>query len=191
MHPTVLLCPSNSRSRKTRAVKAMVIGFVIAATTIVAPVLFGEEDCGPELAPEFVLPNLDGTEVSLAEYLGSVIILDFWASWCDPCNRALPDIHTLQEAYAEQGVVLLLLCFDKSEEKARDYLLESGYATENVLWGSLNDARSVRDLFGVEAVTHTFVIDRNGYIRYSGHPSKLTAAVLELWLEQGELQEQP
>ena len=190
MRPTMLWCHCNSRIRKTRVVKTMVIGLVIAITTIATPALFADDDEGPQLAPEFVLPNLDGTEVSLAEHLGSVVILDFWASWCDPCTRALPDIHALQEAYAEQGVVLLLLCFDKSDEEARDYLIENGYATENVLWGSLDDARAVRDLFGVESVTHTFVIDRDGYIRYSGHPAKLTVEVLEPWLEQEQQQGQ-
>lgn len=188
MRSTVLWCPRNLRTRKTRAGKAIVIGLVIAATSIVAPVLFGEDDCAPQLAPEFVLPNLDGTEISLAEHLGSVVILDFWASWCAPCTRTLPDIHALQEAYADQGVVLLLLCFDKNEKDARGYLVENGYSTENVLWGSLEDARAVKDLFGIEAVTHTFVIDRDGYIRYSGHPEKLTAEVIEPWLEREEQQ---
>lgn len=188
MRSTMLWCPRNSRTRMTRALKTTVIGLVIAATTIVAPVLFGEDDCGPELAPQFILRNLDGTEVSLAEHLGSVIILDFWASWCAPCTKALPEIHALQEAYADQGVVLLIVCFDKSEEEARDFLVVNGYASENVLWGSLKEARAVKDLFGIDWVTHTFVIDRAGYIRFSGHPTRLTAEELEPWLEQGQPQ---
>jgi len=146
------------------------------------PALVAEDDDGPELAPQFILPNLDGSEISLSDYLGSVVILDFWASWCHECVRCLPEIHTLHEAYADRGVVLLLLCFDKRDDDARDYLLENGYTTENVLWGSLMAAREVRDLFGIESVTHTFVIDCDGYIRYSGHPKKLTAEVIEPWL---------
>ncbi len=190
MRSTMLWCPRNVRTRKMRAVKTMIIGLVIAVTTITAPVLFGEDDCEAELAPQFILSNLDGVEVSLAEYLGSVIILDFWASWCLPCNKTLPDIHALHEAYADQGVVLLIICFDKSEEAARDFLVENGYATENVLWGSLKEARAVKDLFGIEPITHTFVIDRAGYIRFSGHPIRLTAEKLEPWLEQEQQQEQ-
>lgn len=163
--------------------KYVVVGIMAAAAIMMAvPALVAEEDVGPEPAPQFTLPNLDGAEISLSDYLGSVVILDFWASWCHPCIRCLPEIHALQEAYADRGVVLLLLCFDKRDDDARDYLLEHGYATENVLWGSLAAAREVKDLFGIESVTHTFVIDRDGYIRYSGHPEKLTAEVIEPWL---------
>jgi len=166
-----------------RIVRGLVIGILAAAAIMmVGTALVAEEDDGPELAPQFTLRNLNGVEISLADYLGSVVILDFWASWCQPCTRCLPEIHALQEAYADRGAVLLLLCFDKTDDDARDYLLEHGYATENVLWGSLAAAREVKDLFGIDAVTHTFVIDRDGYIRYSGHPEKLTAEVIEPWL---------
>jgi thiol-disulfide isomerase/thioredoxin len=159
--------------------------FAMVALSIAALPLFAdEEEEEPQLAPEFTLLNLDGTEISLADYLGSVVILDFWASWCAPCTRALPEIHALEEAYADRGVVLLVLCFDKDDEDARTYLVENEYATGNVLWGSLKDARAVRDLFGVDSVTHTVVIGPNGYIRYSGLPDKLTADVLEPWLPE-------
>jgi len=162
---------------------AWAIALALVAAVVAAPCLFAdEEEEEPVLAPEFTLPNLDGTEISLVDYLGKVVILDFWASWCGPCTRAFPDIHALEEAYADRGVVLLILCFDKDDEDARTYLVENGYATENVLWGSLEDARAVRDLFGVDSVTHTLVIGPEGYIRYSGHPEKLTADVLEPWL---------
>jgi thiol-disulfide isomerase/thioredoxin len=172
-----------SVSGRERIAKYLVVGMMAAAAIMIMGfVLLAEEDDGPELAPQFILPNLDGTEVSLEQYLGSVVILDFWASWCLPCVRWLPGIHALQETYADQGVVLLLLCFDKRDSDAREYLLDHGYTTENVLWGSLNAAREVKDLFGIEAVTHAFVIDRDGYIRYSGHPEKLTAEVIEPWL---------
>lgn len=162
------------------------IVLAIVLTAAHAPGLSADDSPFPPLAPEFTLPNLDGTQISLSDYSGSIVILDFWASWCGPCTETLPEIHALEEAYADRGVVLLLLCFDKCEEDARAYLTEHDYATDNVLWGSLKQVRAVRDLFGVEAVTHTLVIDTEGYIRYSGHPAKLTSEVLEPWLLEKE-----
>jgi len=140
----------------------------------------GEE---PVLAPLFTLRSLDGCDVSLVDYRGQVVILDFWASWCHPCLEAFPALHALQETYANQGVILLVVCFDKTEEDARNYLLEHGYATSNVLWGSLEEARAVKESLGADAVTHAFLIDRRGFIRYSGHPAMLTAEILEPWLQ--------
>ncbi len=136
----------------------------------------------PELAPNFTLRSLDDAEISLADYRGSVVILDFWATWCKPCTRTFPALHALSEEYAEQGVVLLIVSLDRSEEKARDYLLENGYATDNVLWGSRRAALAVKDLYDVFGIPRTFVIDREGYIRFSGHPTRLSPNDLEPWL---------
>jgi len=146
--------------------------------------LLGTEPTELEPAPLFTLPNLDGEEVSLANYLGRVIILDFWASWCPPCLATLPELDALQRTYAERGAVLLLVSLDKCAEDARDYLVDNGYPTNNVLWGSLEEARAVKELLGVEPVTHTLLIDRAGYIRFSGHPKRVTSELIEPLLDE-------
>ncbi len=167
-----------------RIVKAVGISVVVALIGIAAAsiVLFGDIDKGPELAPLFTLRNLDGDDVSLVEYRGSVVILDFWATWCKPCTMTFPELHALQQAYADRGVVLLVVSLDKSAERARNHLIENGFATDNVLWGSLEEARAVKALYNVGGIAHTFLIDRAGYIRYSGHPTRLTPEELEPWL---------
>jgi len=147
-----------------------------------AAVLFGGVDSGPKLAPDFTLRSLDGVEVSLVEYRGSVVILDFWATWCKPCTKSFPELHALQEAYADRGAVLLVVSLDKTEQRAVDHLLEQGYRTDNVLWGSLEASRAVKALYGVGGIPRTFLIDRDGYIRYSGHPTRMTSEELEAWL---------
>jgi len=172
-----------STSTARRISRSVCLGALLALILAVAPHALSQDGGeNPEVAPAFTLRSLDGVDVALADYLGCVVILDFWASWCDPCTETLPQIHALQQAYADRGVVLLVLCFDKHEEDARNYLVENGYATDNVLWGSLNEARAVKDLYGVCAVTHTIVIDRDGYIRFSGHPIRITPQVLEPWV---------
>ena len=158
------------------------VAIALVGIAVLSGVLSGGAGSGPEIAPEFTLPNLDGIDVSLAEYRGSVVILDFWATWCKPCTKTFPELHALQEEYADRDVVLLVVSLDKSAQRARDHLIENGYATDNILWGSLEEARAVKELYGVGGIPRTFLIDRAGYIRYSGYPTRLTREEIEPWL---------
>jgi cytochrome c biogenesis protein CcmG, thiol:disulfide interchange protein DsbE len=159
----------------------LLIGIALAGVVLLT-LAFSTDSSEPRLAPEFTLNNLDGEAVGLSQYLGSVVIVDFWATWCSPCVKSFPALHELAGRNAERGVVLLVVSLDKTAQRARDYLLEHGYATDNVLWESLDAARDVKELFGVVGIPRTFVIDREGYIRYSGHPTNLTDDELEKWL---------
>jgi thiol-disulfide isomerase/thioredoxin len=158
------------------------VAIALVGIAVLSGVLSGGAGSGPEIAPEFTLPNLDGIDVSLAEYRGSIVILDFWATWCKPCTKTFPELHALQEEYADRDVVLLVVSLDKSAQRARDHLIENGYATDNILWGSLEEARAVKELYGVGGIPRTFLIDRAGYIRYSGYPTRLTREEIEPWL---------
>lgn len=136
----------------------------------------------PKLAEDFSLVSLDGEAVSLSDLRGSVVLLDFWASWCAPCIKTFPALHELQEAFADRGVDLLVVSLDASAEASREHLLEQGFPTDNVLWGSLKEARAVQRLYGVIGIPRTFLIDRDGLIRFDGYPRNLTAETIELWL---------
>ncbi len=154
----------------------------LAGAALVSLVFFGGMDSEPEIAPDFTLRSLDDADVSLVELRGSVVILDFWATWCKPCTKTFPDLHALQQDYVDRGVVLLVVSLDKSAQRARDYLVDAGFATDNVLWGSLEEARAVKSLYGVGGIPRTFLIDRAGFIRFSGYPTRLTSEEIESWL---------
>ena len=157
--------------------------FLIAGLAIAAIVGFlPREEEAPRLAPAFSLVSLDGETVRLADYAGQVVILDFWASWCRPCTRTFPALHEVSEAYAERGVELLVVSLDRKEAAAFEYLTENGFPTENVLWGSLAEARAIKELYGVRGIPRTFLIDRNGLIRFSGYPLRVDAELIEPFL---------
>lgn len=149
---------------------------------VILGTLFPTLDGGPELAADFSLVSLDGKTVSLSDYRGRVVLLDFWASWCAPCTKTLPSLHELHERLADRGVDLLVVSLDASEKISREYLEESGFPTDNVLWGSLDEARAVKRLYGVIGIPRTFLIDREGFIRFDGYPRNLTAETIEPWL---------
>lgn len=161
------------------------IGLLVSialAGILLATLVFSGGEKAPEMAPDFSLENLDGETITLSELRGNVVIIDFWATWCSPCLKSFPTLHAVVDRHQDRGVVLLLVSLDRTAERARDYLVENGYSTETVLWESLDAAREVRDLFGVVGIPRTFILDRDGFIRYSGHPGKLTDADLLEWI---------
>jgi len=68
-------------------------------------------------APDFTLEDLSGKKVTLSQYSGSVVILDFWATWCPPCRMSIPELVKLQEQYRDKGVVILGISVDSAETK--------------------------------------------------------------------------
>jgi len=160
-------------------------GFLIAialAGILLATVLFSGGEQEPKMAPDFSLLSLDGETVTLSELRGNVVVIDFWASWCRPCLKSFPNLHAVVDRHQDRGVVLLVISLDKTAKRARDYLVDNGYPTNNVLWESLDDAREIKKLFGVVGIPRTIIIDRDGFIQYSGHPDKLTDDDLVKWL---------
>ncbi|MDD5219958.1 MAG: TlpA disulfide reductase family protein [Candidatus Bipolaricaulis sp.] len=133
-------------------------------------------------APQFELAALDGTVVSLAELRGRVVLIDFWASWCAPCVTTFPEVQALAARHADEGLVLLVIDLDGVPDRARTYMAEHGFPLGSVLYGSLEAARAVKGLYNVWGIPHTVLIDRDGLIRYSGHPARLGEQDVVPWL---------
>lgn len=160
-------------------------GLLIAialAGILLAILLFSGGEKEPRMAPDFSLLSLDGETVTLSELRGNVVVIDFWATWCRPCLKSFPNLHAAVDRHQDRGIILLVVSLDKTAKRARDYLVENGYPTNYVLWESLDAARAVKDLFGVIGIPRTIIIDRDGFIRYSGHPDDLTDSKLLKWL---------
>jgi len=140
---------------------------------------------GPEvgqLAPDFTLENLEGSEVSLSDYRGYVVLLDFWRSTCTSCRVTMPHLETLRASYAAEGLVVIAVNLDVTEAEAIDFLTENGFDAFIALHGSLTEAEAVRATYGVEGIPHTFVIDRQGIVRHADHPIRLRDRHIEPWL---------
>ena len=116
-------------------------------------------------APAFTLTNLDGKSVSLSDFRGKVVVLDFWATWCPPCRREIPDFIDLQKEYGSQGVQVVGIALDEPD-KVQAFARQNGM-NYPVLLGS--DEISMR-YGGIEGIPTTFVIDKSGKIvnRFEG-----------------------
>lgn len=117
-------------------------------------------------APNFSLPNLDGKLISLSDYRGKVIILNFWSKSCPPCLEEMPSLAQLGEGLkGRDDIVLITISTDDSAEDARNTLLSTlgRPAPFEVLIDA--DARVVTDLFGTKLYPETWYIDAEGIIR--------------------------
>jgi DsbE subfamily thiol:disulfide oxidoreductase len=111
-------------------------------------------------APNFQLTALDGKQVSLSDYRGKAVLLNFWATWCGPCRIEMPWFVDLQKKYSGQGFEIVGVAMDDSGEKAiKDFTQQIG-TNYTVLLGK--DA--VGDAYGVEGMPTTFFIGRDGKV---------------------------
>ena len=110
-------------------------------------------------APDFELKNLDGEKIHLSALRGHPVMLSFWASWCGPCRRELPDIDKLNKEYKDKGVVVLGVN-DEGKGIASKFLQKEGLSLP-----TLDDSnQKAYRLYRVHSIPTTFVIDANGKI---------------------------
>jgi len=124
------------------------------------------------LAPDFTLANLDGERVSLNQYKGKVVLLNFWGTWCGPCRKEIPDFVKLSDKYKKQGLEIVGITLTSgSPEKINTFAGNWGinYALLTDIEG--NETQMVTALYGkatgkqITGIPTTFLIDRDGYIR--------------------------
>ena len=108
-------------------------------------------------APDFTLTALNGMAWNLTRMRGSIVLVNFWASWCEPCRQELPQLQKLYERYSDDGLVVLGVS-DEDPSKARQYLEEHGIG-----YPSLHDgAGSVMQSYQISAIPTSLIIGRDG-----------------------------
>jgi peroxiredoxin len=120
-------------------------------------------------APAFNLVDVNGKTVSLADFKGKVVILDFWATWCPPCKREIPDFIQLQSEYGDKGLQIVGIALDQPAKVTA--FAKSNGMNYPVLMGTNEVAANYG---GVEAIPTTFIIDKAGKIvtKFEGFRTK-------------------
>ncbi len=145
----------------------MIVGVAVALLTggavlgvRIAPDIFPVEVGGR--APEFRAVDLaSGDTVSLADYRGQVVLLNIWATWCEPCRVEMPSIERLHRAYQDRGLRILAVSIDEAgPDVVRDFQRELG-----LTFPILHDqSRAIERIYQTTGVPETYVIDRAGRI---------------------------
>jgi len=113
-------------------------------------------------APDFVLADMDGNQHQLSSYLGRVVIVNFWATWCPPCRAEMPSMQRAWEQLEKEGI--LMLGIDVGEDEDTIFQFTANYPVEFPLLMDLDS--SVIDQWPVRGVPTTFVVDPKGRIIY-------------------------
>ena len=129
------------------------------------------EKPGANSAPSFTLRDLNGKQVSLSDFKGKVVILDFWATWCPPCVMEIPHFIELYEQYKDQGFAMVGISLDRQGVGIVKSFVQKYRVNYPIL---MTDGRIDRVYGGITGIPTTFVIDAAGNIqrKYVGYRDK-------------------
>jgi peroxiredoxin len=129
-------------------------------------------------APDFTLENLDGERVSLSDYRGRPVLLNFWATWCGPCRVEMPHFQAIYEdpGWRASGLEILAVNVGEPADRARGFVEDNGFTFPVLLDAGQETAR----IYNLRAFPTSFFIDENGIIK---------AARVGTFVSQAELEE--
>ena len=116
-------------------------------------------DDGRRQHPDFALKDLADRAWRFADLRGKVVMINFWATWCPPCRKELPDLEALYEAYASKGLVILGIS-DEDPKKVEPFVRKHRLSFPVLL----DPTRTVNEMFAIKGIPKTFIYDRQGRI---------------------------
>lgn len=125
-------------------------------------------------APNFTLTDLDGKPVSLSNYAGKGIILDFWGTWCPPCVKGVPEFAELYETHKDKGLVIVGVALDDTADLVKQFVAKY-HVPYPILHGTPQMIGQVVQAYGsFEFIPTTFLIAPDGEIvqRFEGYHAK-------------------
>jgi peroxiredoxin len=128
----------------------------------------------------FTLTSLDSKKWTLKDLQGKVVLVNFWATWCPPCRKEIPDLEVLYKRFENQGLVILAIS-DETADKVKPFIAENK-VTYPVL---LDPDDNVHKLFDVEGIPHNFVYDRTGKLVTQSIDMRTQQQFLEMLAQAG------
>jgi peroxiredoxin len=132
-----------------------------------------------EQATEFTLPDLDGNDVSLGDFTGQPLMINFWATWCAPCRLEMPELQNAQDTYQDLGLVVLAVNAQEDPQQVREFIDELGLSLTSLL----DSDGAVGRIYGALGLPSTYFIDKSGVVTVV-HRGILSEEQIEAYLTQ-------
>jgi len=139
-----------------------------AAFAVASPMEEGEEHPEVELpmvgnyAPDFTLKGMEGKDISLKGYRGKVVLLNFWATWCKPCEAEMPSMEQIYQDYKDEGFKIMAISVDKGNlDKVESFVKERGFTFPVFL----DPSHKIEGAYRIKFMPTTLLIDRKGVIK--------------------------
>jgi len=116
---------------------------------------------GAEPAPTISLPTPDGDMLSLADYRGKVVFVNFWGTYCPPCVAELPDLQEVYDKLKDKDFIIIGLNAEEKPEKVKAFVQENGITFPIII----SDDATVNPLYRLKHMPSTWFIDKNGILR--------------------------
>jgi peroxiredoxin len=113
-----------------------------------------------KIAPDFTLSNLAGEDVSLSDFRGQYVLLNFWATWCPPCRQEMPELNSFSAA--ENDFVVVGVNIGEQPNKVKKFMEDNGYNYPTLL----DQTREIASIYQVSAIPTSYFIDPTGEIKH-------------------------
>lgn len=139
------------------------VGAVLGLARLQVPAAVDVGGPAPEVVARRVGPEEPGRTVRLSEYRGRVVLLNIWATWCDPCRREMPSIERLYQELSPRGLAVVAVSVDDAGAEADIRAFAQEYGLTFEIWHDPTGA--IQQAYQLIGVPQSFVIDRGGVIR--------------------------
>ncbi|ALC90073.1 thiol-disulfide oxidoreductase [Bacillus sp. FJAT-18017] len=171
--------------KRRLAIRSVILVLLAAAVVYTLYANFTKEDrvrvTPGDMAPNFVLTDLEGKKHKLSDYKGQGVFLNFWGTWCKPCEKEMPYINNQYAQFKDKGVTVLAVNIGESNLAVGNFAEKYSLDFPVVL----DKSRQVMNAYGVDPLPATFLIDKEGkVVRY--HTGQLTEETVKQYMESIE-----